>query len=206
MHTKERQIGRIQEDIAKLKDEKEDVGRQLVEVSQTKDEGWKKLNEQLGEIEHLREVINEQERMLEERRVGLISQEEVIKELRDAREKQIQDRCPGQGRARRAPGRSAPPAGPAPDRGRGEQAPEPAAHRVPVRWSVATAPSDLTNELLEARIEVKKIEADRDRFQEQLRAAKREVQALEERVTQLDVDLQRGQARKLDHGRPARRT
>ena len=40
--------------------------------SRTKDEGWRKLNQQLTEIEHLREVINEQERMLEERRVGLI--------------------------------------------------------------------------------------------------------------------------------------
>lgn len=187
MHTKERQIGRIQEDIAKLKDEKEDVGRQLVEVSKTKDEGWKKLNEQLGEIEHLREVINEQERMLEERRVGLVSQEVAIKELRDAREKQIQihaqvkaERDELQADLRR------------------QQAQLQTVEEENKRLSRLLTESqsggqsgtvDLTNELLEARIEVKKIEADCDRFQELYEQAKGEVQALEERVTQLDLDL-----------------
>ena len=72
-----------------IREDMEDLNRQLMELSRTKDEGWKKLNEQLTEIEHLREVINEQERMLEERRVGLISQEEVIKELRNDKEKSL---------------------------------------------------------------------------------------------------------------------
>src|SRR6185436_10996258 len=82
MSARERQAARAVEDTAKLREDLEEVNRQLIELSRTKDDGWKKLNQQLTEIEHLREVINEQERMLEERRVGLISQEEVIKELR----------------------------------------------------------------------------------------------------------------------------
>jgi hypothetical protein len=187
MHTKERQIGRIQEDIAKLKDEKEDVGRQLAEVAKTKDEGWKKLNEQLSEIEHLREVINEQERMLEERRVGLVSQEVVIKELRDAREKQIQiqaqlkaERDELQADLRRQQAQL--------------QTVEEENKRLSRLLTEAQSGGqsgtvDLTNELREARIEVKKLEADCDRFQELYEQAKGEVQALEERVTQLDLDL-----------------
>src|SRR5207302_3595109 len=86
---RERQAARALEDTAKLREDIEDKNRQLMELSRTKDEGWKKLNEQLTEIEHLREVINEQERMLEERRVGLNSQEEVIKELRSEKEKML---------------------------------------------------------------------------------------------------------------------
>ena len=86
---KERQLSRAQDDGAKQKEDLEDRSRQLLELSRTKDEGWKKLNEQLTEIDHLREVINEQERMLEERRVGLIVQEEAIKELRADKEKNL---------------------------------------------------------------------------------------------------------------------
>ena len=64
-----------------------------------KDDGFKKLNEQLAEVEHLREVIREQERMLEERRVGLISLEEVMKELRGrARVARQGDRARGRSR------------------------------------------------------------------------------------------------------------
>ena len=86
---RERQIARSQEDMGQLKREIEDKERQLLDLSRTKDEGWRKLNEQLTEIDHLREVINQQERMLEERRVGLISQDEIIKELRGKEEQNI---------------------------------------------------------------------------------------------------------------------
>jgi chromosome segregation ATPase len=187
MHAKERQFGRFQDDIAKLRDEKEEVGRQLAEVSKTKDEGWKKLNEQLGEIEHLREVINEQERMLEERRVGLVSQEVAIKELREAREKQIQiqaqlksERDELQTDLRRQQAQL--------------QAVEEENKRLSRMMTEAqtggqAASVDLTNELLEARIEVKKLEADCDRYQELYEQARSEALQLEERVSQLDTDL-----------------
>ncbi len=88
---RERQLARSQEDMGQFKREMQDQERQLAEVSRTKDEGWRKLNEQLTEIEHLREVITQQERMLEERRVGLISQDEMIKELRGEKDQHVRD-------------------------------------------------------------------------------------------------------------------
>jgi chromosome segregation ATPase len=86
-----RQLQRANDDVAKIKSETEQYKRQLVELTRMKDDGFKKLNEQLAEVEHLREVIREQERMLEERRVGLISLEEAMKELRGEREARIKE-------------------------------------------------------------------------------------------------------------------
>ena len=86
-----RQLQRANDDIAKLKAEMDSNKKQVVELSKMKDEGFRKLNEQLAEVEHLREVIREQERMLEERRVGLISLEEAIQDLRRDREARIKE-------------------------------------------------------------------------------------------------------------------
>jgi chromosome segregation ATPase len=86
-----RQLQRANDDINKMKQEMEQYKRQTLELTRMKDEGFKKLNEQLAEVEHLREVIREQERMLEERRVGLISLEEAMKDLRGEREARIKE-------------------------------------------------------------------------------------------------------------------
>ncbi len=79
---RERQLERAQQDIARLKGEIEDQNRAIAELQRIKDDGWRKLNDQLAEIERLREVIGEQERLLEERRVGQVSQEQALIELR----------------------------------------------------------------------------------------------------------------------------
>lgn len=86
-----RQLQRANDEITKLKAEADGAKRQLLELSKVKDDGFKKLNEQLAEVEHLREVIREQERMLEERRVGLISVEEALQDLRRDREARIKE-------------------------------------------------------------------------------------------------------------------
>jgi chromosome segregation ATPase len=91
LNSRTNQLQRAQADITKLKSEGEGFKKQLAELSRQKDEGFKKLNEQLAEVEHLREVIREQERMLEERRVGIISLEEAVKELRQDREGRIKE-------------------------------------------------------------------------------------------------------------------
>jgi chromosome segregation ATPase len=91
LSSRTRQLQRANEDIVKLKNEMDGYKRQVVELSRMKDDGFRKLNEQLSEVEHLREVIREQERMLEERRVGLISLEEAIKDLRNEREQRIKE-------------------------------------------------------------------------------------------------------------------
>ncbi len=90
---RDRQLARAHDDIGKLKGTIEDLERQVADVSRTKDEGWRKLNEQLKEIDNLREVVNEQERMLEERRVGLIGQEEVISQLRGDKERMLKEKA-----------------------------------------------------------------------------------------------------------------
>ena len=89
--SRSRQLTRAQEDVTKAKGEAEQHKKQLGELAKMKDEGWKKVNEQVAEVEHLREVIREQERILEERRVGLISLEEALKELRQEREARLKE-------------------------------------------------------------------------------------------------------------------
>src|SRR5438270_7632800 len=49
------------------------------------------MNQLVAELEHLREVINEQERILEERRVGLIALEAAQKDSRADREKALRE-------------------------------------------------------------------------------------------------------------------
>jgi chromosome segregation ATPase len=194
MVARERQAARAVEDTAKLRDDMEDLNRQLMELSRTKDEGWKKLNDQLTEIEHLREVINEQERMLEERRVGLISQEEVIKELRADKERNL--KVIAQLKAERDEAATT----------SSRQAAEIVAleedHRRLGRL-LAEAQTDssrgggdvdhqlrVQNELKETRVELKKVEADRDRLDGQHAQADRDREKLEGRLAQIEVELQ----------------
>ena len=186
---RERQLDRSGDDIAKLQDQLEERERQIVELSRTKDEGWKKLNEQLGEIEHFREVINEQERMLEERRVGLVSQEEVIKELREHKERSIVQTA--QLKAERDEL--------AADAGR-NQAKLTAIDEENRRLSRMLADSqsggggseqtaDLAREVKELRVEVRTLEADRERLEGRNKAAEEEIDRLQARVAKLDVEL-----------------
>lgn len=86
---KERRLQRALSDFARLREAHEEQARLLLESTRTKDDGWAKLNDQMGELDRLRNVIHEQERMLEERRVGLITQEELIKELRADKERSL---------------------------------------------------------------------------------------------------------------------
>jgi chromosome segregation ATPase len=191
--TRERQAARAQEESSKIREDMEDLNRQLMELSRTKDEGWKKLNQQLTEIEHLREVINEQERMLEERRVGLISQEEVIKDLREQKEKllrQIAGLKSERDEASMTASRT----------GAQIQAIEEENRRLgrllieSQGQSTNTSQSDhmmrLTNDIKELRVEQKKLEADRERLTEQYDLAERDRQKLEGKLAQVEVELQ----------------
>jgi len=194
MAARERQAARAVEDTAKLREDMEDKNRQLMELSRTKDEGWKKLNEQLTEIEHLREVINEQERMLEERRVGLISQEEVIKELRAEKEKTLKSVAQLRAERDEANGNSSRNAAQVnaleeenrrlgrllveaqTDSGRGGAQPD---HLM-----------KMTGDIRELRVELKKVEADRERLQEQYTSTDKDREKLEGRLAQIEVELQ----------------
>jgi len=194
MAARERQAARAVEDTVKLREDMEDKNRQLMELSRTKDEGWKKLNEQLTEIEHLREVINEQERMLEERRVGLISQEEVIKELRAEKEKTLKSVAQLRAERDEANGNSSRNAAQVnaleeenrrlgrllveaqTDSGRGGAQPD---HLM-----------KMTGDIRELRVELKKVEADRERLQDQYTSTDKDRERLEGRLAQIEVELQ----------------
>jgi chromosome segregation ATPase len=91
MAARDRQLERAQEEVQRSKQTTEELRNKLGEVQKTKDEGWRELNSQLSQVEHLREVISEQERILEERRVGLIAIESAAKDLRSEKEKVLRD-------------------------------------------------------------------------------------------------------------------
>jgi chromosome segregation ATPase len=189
---RDRQLARAHEDATRLKEDIDDLNRQLMEMARTKDEGWKKLNEQLGEIDHLREVINEQERMLEERRVGLISQDEAIKELRADKERTFKQLA--QVRAERDESTMS--------RSRLEaqiSALEEENQRLGRLLADRQTGGDVpaaeqsvkfTAEIKDLRVELRKVEADRDRLREQLGRAETTGLAADSRLAQLEVDLQ----------------
>jgi chromosome segregation ATPase len=192
---RERQAARALEDTQKLREDIEDKNRQLMELSRTRDEGWNKLNEQLTEIGHLQEVINEQERMLEERRVGLISQEEVIKELRSEKEKSLKSIA--QLRAERDEAITNSSRAAAQINGLEEE--NRRLGRLLVETQTASGKSGgaqpdhlmkMTGDIRELRVELKKVEADRDRLEEQYSRADRDREKLEGRLAQIEVELQ----------------
>jgi chromosome segregation ATPase len=191
---RERQAARALEDTAKLREDLEDKNRQLMELSRTKDEGWKKLNEQLTEIEHLREVINEQERMLEERRVGLISQEEVIKELRAEKEKNL--KLLAQLRAERDEANGNASRNAAQINGLEEENRRLGRLMVEAQTDAGRGGAQpdhlmkMTGDIRELRVELKKVEADRERLEEQYKVADRDREKLEGRLAQIEVELQ----------------
>jgi pSer/pThr/pTyr-binding forkhead associated (FHA) protein len=86
-----RLLERAQDDVQRFKQQTEELRNKLTELQRIKDEGWKELNNRVGEIEHLREVINEQERILEERRVALITFESTIKDMRQGKDQNVRD-------------------------------------------------------------------------------------------------------------------
>jgi hypothetical protein len=193
---KDRALVRAQDDASKNRDDVEDLNRQLLEVIRNKDEGWKKLNLQLTEIEQLREVINAQERMLEERRIGLISQEEVIKELRAERERSVKtiaqlkaERDEAAGAASRAAaqisaveeenkrlGRLMVEAQTDAGRGGGGGNPEQTLR--------------LNNELKDVRVELRRVESDRDRLTEQVDREEQARLRMESKLATIEVELQ----------------
>jgi len=88
---RDRQLERALEDVQRGKASTDELRSALTEMQRVKDEGWRELNSRVGELDNLREVISEQERLLEERRVGLITLESQTKEMRTDRERLMRD-------------------------------------------------------------------------------------------------------------------
>ena len=64
------------------KQQVDSLNQKLIEVARARDEQVRAINSQRGDVDHLRDILKERERMLEEQRVGLINQESQIKDLR----------------------------------------------------------------------------------------------------------------------------
>jgi len=144
--------------------------------------------------QHLREVINEQERMLEERRVGLISQEEVIKELRAEKERTL--KAMGKLKAERDEAATQASRNAAQINGLEEENRRMGRLLVEAQTDSGRGGGQpdhmmkLQSELKDTRVELRQVQADRDRLNEQYDLAERDRQKLEGRLAQVEVDLQ----------------
>src|SRR5215470_5884810 len=87
LESRTRQLQRAQDDLAKAKLDIDLQKKHNADLAKQKDDALRRLNDQLSEVEHLRQVIHEQERIFEEKRVALITLEEALKDLRGDREK-----------------------------------------------------------------------------------------------------------------------
>jgi len=140
-------------------------------------------------------VINEQERMLEERRVGLISQEEVIKELRADKERSLKSIA--QLRAERDEANTSASRMNAQIVGIEEE--NKRLGRLLVEAQTDSGRSGggqidhltrMATDMKDVRVELKKVEADRERLSEQYEMADRDRNKLEGRLAALEVELQ----------------
>ncbi|HEX8954142.1 MAG TPA: FHA domain-containing protein, partial [Polyangia bacterium] len=190
MSARERQLERAHEDVQRAKQMMEEMRGKLAEVGKTKDEGWKELNARIAELDQLREVISEQERILEERRVGLMSLETAVKDMRADKERgaremiamknerdELRDKVVRQNHQvealeeeqRRLARMLA-------DGGGGGGAGDNTEH---VR---------LATEVRELKVELRKAETERTRFAERLESTERERAQLEEQLSRLDIE------------------
>lgn len=88
---RDRQLERTREEGQRAKSVTDELRAKLTELEKTKDEGWRELNNRVSELDHLREVIAGQERLLEERRVGLMALESAAQEARAERERTLRE-------------------------------------------------------------------------------------------------------------------
>jgi hypothetical protein len=82
---RERDAARSDDDTARLRDAVAERDRRLGELQRGNDDAQHQRDELQVELDRLRAVIGEQERMLEDRRVGTLARDEVIAKLRGAR-------------------------------------------------------------------------------------------------------------------------
>jgi hypothetical protein len=87
----ERRIERLEEEAVKAGEELKKQEKLVADLDAAKADGLKKLNQQLAEVDQVRQVVREQELVLEQRRVGLINLDEQVKELRGRSEQRTRE-------------------------------------------------------------------------------------------------------------------
>lgn len=79
---KDRQIAASGEDVRRAKKEVEALNAQLVKLARERDEQVRNINTERGDTDHLRAILKEREKIIEEQRVGIVNQEAQIKDMR----------------------------------------------------------------------------------------------------------------------------
>ncbi|MDB4964456.1 MAG: Forkhead-associated protein [Myxococcales bacterium] len=189
MQARDRQLERAHEDVQRAKQMMEEMRSKLAEVGKTKDEGWKELNARIAELDQLREVISEQERILEERKVGLMSLETAVKDGRAERDRlqrehigiknerdELRDKVIRQNHQVEALEEEQRRLARMLSDGGGGGGGDNSEH---VR---------LATEVRELKVELRKAETERTRFQERLETVERERAQLEDQFAKLDID------------------
>lgn len=84
----QRQVASSGEDVRRAKKEVEALNAQLVKLARERDDQIRNMNSQRGDVDHLRDILKEREKIIEEQRVGIVNQEAQIKDLRRRAEDQ----------------------------------------------------------------------------------------------------------------------
>ena len=82
LEASQRQLSSANDDVRRAKQQTDSLNQKLVELARARDEQVRAINSQRGDVDHLRDILKERERMLEEQRVGLINQESQLKDVR----------------------------------------------------------------------------------------------------------------------------
>jgi chromosome segregation ATPase len=190
MSARERQLERAHEDVQRAKQMMEEMRGKMSEVSKTKDEGWKELNSRIAELDQLREVISEQERILEERKVGLMSLETAVKDMRADKERTQREMIAMKNERDELRDKVV-------RQQHNVEALEEEQRRLARMLSDGGSGSGggdnsehvrLATELRELKVELRKVETERTRFSERLETAERERAQLEEQLSRLDIE------------------
>lgn len=80
--SKDRELATAKEDVKRTRQQAETLNQKLLEMARTRDEQVKAINSKLGDVDNLRDILKERERLIEEQRVGLMNQESQVKDLR----------------------------------------------------------------------------------------------------------------------------
>lgn len=80
--SKDRELATAKDDVKRTRQQAETLNQKLLEMARTRDEQVKAINSKLGDVDNLRDILKERERLIEEQRVGLMNQESQLKDLR----------------------------------------------------------------------------------------------------------------------------
>ena len=183
-------LERAHEDVQRAKQMMEEMRGKMSEVSKTKDEGWKELNARIAELDQLREVISEQERILEERRVGLMSLETAVKDMRSEKERTMREFVQLKNERDELRDKVV-------RQQHNIEALEEEQRRLARMLSEGggggggvdnTEHVRLATELRELKVELRKAETERSRFAERLESTERERAELDEKLSRVDIE------------------